>query len=86
MVRSTSHRVETLITTLKALVDDVARNESSETIRVFRRENLDSDLCIVLKHEGDKTGPGASPLALHLAAALKEAASVRHTIWSEFVP
>jgi len=83
MVRSAGSSAEILDATLQDLMNEVAIEAEHEAIRVFRREKLDSDICIVLFHTGKKTSAGGSPLGLHLVAALKEVGLVNHTIWSE---
>ncbi len=83
MVRSAGSSVEILNATLQDLMNEVAIEVEHEAVRVFRREKLDSDICIVLFHSGKKTRTGGSPLGLHLAAALKEVGLVCHTIWRE---
>ena len=75
--------VKMLSPTLQNLMNDVVRNANQESIHVFRREKIDSDICIVLFHNKIKTKDGASPLGLRLAAALKEVGQVHHTIWNE---
>ena len=84
-VRSTVSNAAILAATLHELMNDMVGNKGNETIRVFRREKLDSDICIVLLHSGNKTNAGVSPLALRLVAAIKEIALVHHTIWYELV-
>ena len=84
MVRSAGSTGDILDTTLKELMNAVAIEAENEVIRVFRHEKLDSDICIVLFHNGKKTRTGRSLLGLNLAAALKEVGLVNHTIWTEF--
>jgi hypothetical protein len=83
MVRSADGNAKMLGATLQNLMNDVARNAKHESIRVFRREKLNTEICIVLFHSGKKTKTGGSPLGLHLVAALKDVGLVNHTIWSE---
>ena len=64
-------------------MNDLAGEVGHETVRIFHREKLDSDICIVLFHKGNKTKSGASPLGLHLVTALKEIGLVHHTTWIE---
>lgn len=64
-------------------MEDLARDVGREAIRVFRREKLDSDICIVLFHNGKKSKTGGSPLGLRLVTALKEFGLVHHTVWNE---
>ena len=83
MVRSAGSSADILDAALQDLMNQVAIEAEHKAVRVFRRENLDSDICIVLFHSGKKMRAGGSPLGLHLAAALKEVGLVCHTIWRE---
>ena len=83
MVRSVGSGSKVLASSLRELMNDVARNAGHEAIRVFHREKLDSDICIVLFHEGKKTKSGGSRLGLRLVAALQEFSLVHHTVWIE---
>ena len=84
MVRLIKSDEKMLAATLNDLMDDLVRNEGNETIRIFRREKIDSDICIVLFHDVEKTGTGGSALGLRLVGELKRVALVHHTIWHEF--
>lgn len=83
MVRSAGSNGDVVDATLKELMNSVAIEAKHEAIRIFRHEKLDSDICIVLFHNGKKTRTGGSLLGLNLSAALKEVGLVNHTIWSE---
>ena len=83
MVRSAGSYSKVPASILRELINDLATDVGHEAIRVFRREKLDSDICIVLFHNRKKTRTGVSLLGLKLAAALKEVGLVNHTIWSE---
>ena len=83
MVRSAGSYSKILASTMRELINDLVIDAGHETIRVFRREKLDSDICIVLFHNGIKTTPGGSPLGLRLVAALQEFSQVHHTVWIE---
>jgi hypothetical protein len=83
MVRSADGSAKMLDDALQNLMNDVVRNARHESIRVFRRDKLDSDICIVLFHTGKKRRAGGSSLGLHLVAELKEVGLVNHTTWSE---
>ncbi len=85
MVRSAGSNGDVVDATLKELMYSEAIEAEHEVIRVFRNEKLDSDICIVLFHNGKKTRTGGSLLGLNLAAALKEVGLVNHTIWSEIL-
>jgi hypothetical protein len=83
MVRAADGNTKMLTAALQSLMNDVAKNTRHAPIRVFRREKLDSDICIVVFHRGKKTKTGGSALGLHLAVALMEVGLVNHTIWRE---
>jgi len=83
MVRAAGSSTKMLSTTLQDLMEDVVRSQGYEDIRVFHRENLETDICIVLFHSGKKTKSGGSPLGLRLVAALQEYSLVHHTVWNE---
>jgi len=83
MVRSAGSNSKILASILREIMEDLARDVGREAIRVFRREKLDSDICIVLFHNGKKSKTGGSPLGLRLVTALKEFGLVHHTVWNE---
>jgi len=83
MVRSAGSNAKIPAKTLQDLMADAARSAGKDDIRVFHRENIETDICIVLFHNENKSRAGGSPLGLRLAAALKEFGLVYHTIWRE---
>ena len=83
MVRSAGSNVKIMAKTLQDLMADVARRGGSDDIRLFFRENLKTDICIVLFHSGKKTQTGGSPLGLHIVTEFKTVGLVHHTIWNE---
>ena len=83
MVRSAGSDAKNLKKTLHDLMADLARSAENNDIRVFIRENLETDICVVLFHSGKKTQTGGSPLGLRIVAAFKEIGLVNSTIWNE---
>lgn len=83
MLRSTGGNAEALAKTMQDLMADVARSAGNDDIRLFHRENIETDICIVLFHNEEKSRVGESPLGLRLTAALKELGQVYHTVWRE---
>ena len=69
-VRSVGNSTEMMASTLRELMNDVAGELEREAIRVFRREKLDSDICVVLFHDEEKMKTGGSPLGLRLVDEL----------------
>ena len=86
MVRSAGSNAKILFDTLQDLMVDMMRSVGNDDIRVFHRENLKTDICIVLFHSGKKTQTGGSPLGQRIVAAFKEVGLVHHTIWNEMAP
>lgn len=82
-VRLVGDSTEMITSTLRELIIDVARDLGREAIRVFRREKLDTDVCIVLFHNVKKKKSGGSALGLRLVNALKEFGIVHHVVWIE---
>ena len=82
-VRSVGNCKEMMASTLRELIIDAASDLGRDEIRVFRREKLDTDVCIVLLHNEKKTKSGGSPLGLRLVNALKELGIVHHVVWIE---
>ena len=83
MVRSAGSNAKILAEALQELMADVARGAGNDDIRIFHRENIETDICIVLFHNEKKSRTGGSPLGLRFAAALKELGLVYHTVWRE---
>ena len=83
MVRSAGRDAKILAKALQELMADVERSARNDDIRVFHRENIETDICIVLFHNEKKSRTGGSPLGLRFAAALKEFGLVYHTVWRE---
>ena len=82
-VRSAGSSAKNLEKTVQNLMADLAGNSGNDDIRIFIRENLETDICVVLFHSGKKTHTGGSPLGLRIAAAFKEVGLVNSTIWNE---
>jgi hypothetical protein len=83
MVRASDSNAEILAKTLYDLMSDLARSAEDDDIRIFHRENIETDICIVLFHRGEKMDTGGSPLALRIVAVFKEIGLVHHTVWNE---
>lgn len=79
-VRSIGCSIEKLISTVKSLLNELTLTEENSAMHLFRIENLDSDICIVLFHDGKKMSAGGSRLGLYLADAMKEVGLVNHEI------
>jgi len=83
MVRSAGGNAKILAKTLQDLMADVAERDGSDNIRIFYRENIETDICIVLFPSEEKVKTGGSSLGIRIVASLKEVGLVHHTIWNE---
>jgi len=61
----------------------VHQEDASGRIRIYHREKIDTDFCIVLSHAEENVMSEGSPLGLRLAAALKAFGLVNHSVWIE---
>jgi hypothetical protein len=84
IVRSTGDRFMRLTSALKNLMEEVDKKHRRAHIRLYKRQGVDSDICLVLLHEGEKVGFDGSRIGLRLTAALQEFGMVNHTVWDEF--
>ena len=82
-VRSASSNAKMLTSALQELMRDVDRKADPERIRVFTRDKIDTDFCIVLFHDGETGRGDGSRIGLHIKEALKEFGLVHHTVWIE---
>jgi len=83
MVRSVGSNSKILAKPLQDLVADVMRSAGNDDIRIFHRENIATDICVVIFHCGKKTQTGGSPLGLRIVDAFRKIGLVYHTIWNE---
>jgi hypothetical protein len=54
-----------------------------DTVTVYRRNGLETDIAIHIQHRRSNPGNGASTLAFNLANALRTFGIVEHTVWEE---
>lgn len=79
-LRSINSDHELLESQLQKMVHEAA---GEQTIKVYRREIIDSDLSIHLHHDSPGVEKGGSPLGLCLVSALKPLGLLNHRIWIE---
>ena len=82
-VRSSGRNTNMTASILQELLTDMDRQDKQERIRIYNREEIDTDFCIMLFHEGRKITSNGSRLGLRLKAALKEFGQVHHAVWLE---
>lgn len=82
-VRFAGSHLKTIESKLYKLMIDVDRKGRSGRIRIYNREKIETDICIVLFHDMEKVKTGGSRLGLRFVAALKDFGLVNHTVWAE---
>jgi hypothetical protein len=80
-LRSSSEPAEALAERIKESIWMDGSND--ETITVFRRSGLETDVAVHIRHRQSNGGSGASTLAFNLANALRTFGIVEHTVWEE---
>lgn len=80
-LRSAEQNSDLLNAVLDQLVDDIRKEREPLQINLFKRVNLDSDVCLQLCHESEQVKLIGSRLGMHLAEALKTFGMVNHTVW-----
>ncbi len=82
-LRVTDQDYERLMVTFTQLLDEIRQKESCRKVKLFRRAQLETDVCLHLYHDSHDPGDGGSPVGLHLVDALKPLGMVHHTVWTE---
>jgi hypothetical protein len=80
-LRSATQKSDLLNAFLDQIVQDIGKEEGALKINLFKRVNLESDVCLQLYHESEQVKLIGSRLGMHLAEALKRFGMVNHTVW-----
>jgi hypothetical protein len=80
-LRSSSEPIEALAERIKESIWMDGSN--GETVTVFRRNGLETDIAVHIRHRQPHGGNGPSTLAFNLANALRTFGIVEHTVWEE---
>jgi hypothetical protein len=68
---------------LAEMLDEINRQNENRSIRVYDRELIDTDICIVLFHDVGKAQIDGSRQGMSIVQALKAFGLVNHSIWIE---
>lgn len=79
-LRSSAEPLESLGRKIHESLAD--RDEHSE-VKLYRREGLDTDVAVHIRHRDTPETEGPSALGLQLASALRALGLVEHTLWKE---
>ena len=83
-LRSVVSNRKRLESKLQKLINEVDRKPKKHSIKIYNRERIGTDICIILFHDREKVEIGGSRLSLCLVAALKEFGLVNNSIWIEW--
>ncbi len=64
--------------------DSLDTGDEHARVTLYRRQGLDTDVAVHIKHRDAPEVEGPSDLGLQLAAALRALGLVEHTLWQEF--
>ena len=82
-LRSAGNAREQLETCLQEFLDQVEKKVEKQTVKLYTRMMVDTDLSIHLFHDSRIVKSEGSSLGIRLASALKSYGLVNHTIWTE---
>ena len=80
-LRSTGESIETLAERIKESI--WMDGSTGDAVTVFRRNGLETDIAIHIRHRHSNRENGASMLAYNLANALRTFGIVEHSVWEE---
>lgn len=80
-LRSSGKSLDTLCDLIRESIWE--RRQGAEVVTLYRRQGLETDIAVHLRHDGAGKLDGPSALALHLARALRSFGLVEHTVWEE---
>jgi hypothetical protein len=82
-LRSAGNAREQLETCLQEFLDQVEKKVEKQTVKLYTRMMIDTDLSVHLFHDSSTVKNRGSSLGMRLVSALKPYGLVNHTIWVE---
>jgi len=61
----------------------IDQDEISQSVKIYRHQSIEGDLCVILDWKSADMVRSYSDLGLQLTSSLKEFGRVDHTIWVE---
>ena len=80
-LRSSGEPLESLSRLIRESI--TAESKSADTVTLYRRQELETDLAVHILRSGVAGRQGPSGLALRIASALRAYGLVEHTLWEE---
>ena len=82
-LRSAGNTRNQLETRLQEFIEQVEKKTEKQTVKLYTRMMIDTDVSIHLFHDSSKVKNRGSSLGIRLVSALKSYGLVNHTIWIE---
>ena len=82
-LRSAGNTRKQLETDLQEFIEQVEKKTEKQTVKLYTRMMIDTDVSIHLFHDSSKVKNRGSSLGIRLVSALKSYGLVNHTIWIE---
>ena len=82
-LRSPGNTRKQLETHLQEFIEQVEKKTEKQTVKLYTRMMIDTDVSIHLFHDSSKVKNRGSSLGIRLVSALKSYGLVNHTIWIE---
>ena len=82
-LRTANSNRKVLESKLQELIRSLSRNSETQSIKIYNREMVGTDINIILFQDIEKAEIGGSRLGMRLVAALKKYGIVNHSIWIE---
>lgn len=82
-IRLAQNLNQKLETEIEQVINDVVKNSSGITIKLYSKNNLNSDYLIIIMHMKEEDGSKKRELGQRIKASLKDYGLVNHNIWNE---
>jgi len=82
-LRSAGNTRKQLETHLQELIKQMEKKTEKQTVKLYTRMVIDTDVSIHLLHDSSNVNNRGSSLGITLVSALKSYGLVNHTIWIE---
>jgi hypothetical protein len=82
-LRVIDQEYERLIPIFTQLLEEIREKENCLKVKLFKRAQIETDVCFHLLHESDNAEDTGSAVGLRLADALKQFGMVNHTVWTQ---
>ena len=82
LARHSNHKLETEI---EQVINDIRKDESGNTMKMYKKLNLNTDYMIIIVNPKSRTDSKSSYLGQRLKAALSDFGLINHTFWNEVI-